>query len=169
MADITRERFGSLTALEYAGTDGQQNARWRCVCDCGAQVVRSGRALRLGRSKHCGCGYGQAQRRAVHVTHGESGAREYGVWSRMHDRCRSPGNKDYRHYGGRGITVCERWTGPQGYEHFLADMGRAPDGLTLDRIDNDGNYEPGNCRWATRKQQRANQRPPTRAVQQVAS
>jgi hypothetical protein len=87
--------------------------------------------------------------------------RAYGVWNAMMQRCFNPRCRWYPDYGGRGITVCERW---HGFVNFLADMGEPSDGLTLDRVDNNGNYEPGNCRWATRAEQRANQRPRKRKI-----
>lgn len=102
--------------------------------------------------------------RVAKTTHGQSRSRRdgrratltYNIWAAMIQRCTNPQNKDYRLYGARGITVCERW---REFPNFLEDMGEKPVGLSLDRIDNDGNYEPGNCRWATASQQRANQRP----------
>ncbi len=103
-------------------------------------------SLKSGNTKACGC---------LHKTHGMSEHPLYSVWGQMKERCQKPTNQAYKNYGGRGISVCERW---ESFENFLFDIGIPPKGLTLERMDNDGNYEPGNCKWATRSEQRANQR-----------
>lgn len=162
--DITGQRFGRLTALRLAERDHNLRTRWRVRCDCGTEKDVDGAHMRYGRIKSCGC-WATEKRKAdaprlreickLPRTHGMSNTPVYAVWKTMRDRCRNPNNKDYRHYGGRGIKVCAAWSR---FERFYADMGAPPPGRTLDRIDPDGNYEPGNCRWATWREQNLNKR-----------
>lgn len=147
--------YGHLTVLHSVPSHTKnRDTYWKCRCECGNTKVVAGGALRHGRTKSCGC---QARngRRNAHKTHGWTGTPTYFSWHHAHARCRSLRPSIYKDYGARGIAVCERWSK---FENFLADMGVRPNGLTLDRIDNDKGYEPGNCRWATRTTQQGNRR-----------
>ncbi len=149
--DLVGQRFERLTVVSLAEKrDGRP--RWACRCDCGTEVVVAGNHLKSGATRSCGCLQREltAQRS---TTHGKSRTRTYRIWDLMHSRCSNPKNLRFKQYGGRGITVCERWSN---FEGFLADMGECPDGYSIDRIDPNGNYEPVNCRWATEATQQNN-------------
>ena len=161
------DRFGSLVAVGYAGTNRHKQRTYQVNCDCGGRAIVVASKLANGHTQSCGCLHKQVVKRLgwANVTHGRtrklSGYKRnptYSSWQSMRHRCSDPTHSGYDNYGGRGIVVCDRWGGPDGFLNFLADMGERPEGLTLDRINNDGNYELKNCRWATPKEQAKNRR-----------
>lgn len=146
-------KFGRLTAISRSPNRGRKTC-WLCVCDCGSEDAYEAEKLKNGNTQSCGCL--RAEMRALaNTTHGKTMTKAYESWASMIQRCTNPKKKQFANYGGRGIKVCDRWLK---FENFLADMGECPSGKSLDRINNDGDYEPGNCRWATRKEQMRNRR-----------
>jgi len=161
--DLTGQKYGRLTVISFDGISKNGAARWLCKCKCNKLVSVAASNLRLSRTRSCGC-LQRERTRASEYKHGHAATRkgvasiEYRAWLSMKGRCYNKKVLAYDRYGGRGISVCERWR--NSFPNFLADMGPKPSPeLSLDRIDNDGNYEPSNCRWATAKQQNNNQRP----------
>lgn len=155
--DISGKRFGRLVAVKPAGVRSGRTMYWLCLCDCGQASEVDGKALRRGETQSCGC-FGKERRAAANTTHGQSKTPLNRLYRAMLRRCYSQRCSSYRHYGGRGITVCDRWRGPQGFANFAADMGPRPPGKSLERKDNNGPYAPHNCVWATHFEQMQNTR-----------
>jgi hypothetical protein len=149
--DLSGRRFGRLIVIKDAGRTKIGAVVWLCRCDCGAETNVPSWDLKSSNTASCGCGVG------VKHGHTSNGFRSptYYSWLNMIQRCTNSANTYFHNYGGRGITVCERW---RNFENFLSDMGERPPHHTIDRIDNERSYQPDNCKWSTRKEQAKNKR-----------
>jgi len=149
--DLSGKRFGRLVVVERKGHNLHGVILWLCQCDCGKHWIVRTDHLRSGKTRSCGCLYSERN------NYKKSRTKEYRAWRNMIQRCTNPQHRDYKDYGGRGITVCERWL--REFDMFMEDMGTAPSKeLSLDRINNDLGYSPENCKWSTAKEQANNKR-----------
>ena len=157
MKNLTGKKFGKLTVLKRTGTDKRGQAIWLCKCECGNTIETITNRLNMGKTKSCGC-LALENKRKMHTTHGKAHTRLNSVYRQMKQRCYSETSHAFKYYGGRGIAICDEWLADFQNFYDWAIKNGYEKGLSIDRIDVNGNYEPSNCRWADDKTQARNTR-----------
>jgi hypothetical protein len=155
------DKYNKLTIIKkvnsYISPSGNKKRQFECICDCGNIITIRLSSIKSGNTTSCGCSKKELIKER-NLTHGLTKNKLYHTWYGMKKRCYNTNSINYKYYGGRGITICDRWLGVDGFKNFLEDMGQRPIGTSIDRINVNGNYELSNCRWATPKQQLNNRR-----------